>query len=377
MSYQLNLNCENRLATANQRLATLRELHSCANLPDRRLAVDAEKSYQPNNAASSGHLAALTERLESQKRLMEPVEEQGRGDISAETIPVYTSIATAITRNKATAAGRVWLILHHYFNRNGRQLVSESEIVDLICREESSCRLFGRRQWRNIKHLGQTIFWEDANQDGFLLIHGIRHVTMALDVPRLEKGRVNIPVLHLAKSVKSAKSVLYASFDVGRKAMPISRAVRQNISGLDRVTQWRHEKQSRLIQTTANYEIICPASEQAASEEAAFTFGAAGFIFTDYKGQLGKQGERYFARQMPNCYHTHQLESVGDGRRKKFNQQLRTHVNQRGMVSKAATVEQLYYDDASTAQRAIKQDKTISVRSVQSSSNLWYQLSGK
>lgn len=330
-----------RLAAANQRLATLRALNRRPE--SQRIQPLAERDrVRPKTAAVSGHLAALVERLNTPASLVEPVkQEKGRGDA---TIPVYTSIATAITRNKMTAAGRVWLIVHHYFNRQGRQLVSEAEIVDLLCGDERPYRLFGRRQWFNIRRLGSGIFWEQANQQGSLLIHGMRRVSLALNETRIEKGRVHMPLALLTKSVKSAKSALYATFDASRSAAPVSRAAKQRVSGLDRVSQWRHEKQSGLIHTVRNYEVVCQLSEHQRVEDAAFTYGNATFAFTDWQGKQGKPGQRYLTRQMPNSYSAPALDRACDGRRKKLNRQLRIHVNNRGMVSRAAAFERRYYD---------------------------------
>ena len=327
------------------------------------------------NKSTSGHLDALIDGLKSAEmdrggavadRLPSKSSESEKphtGQISAETLPMYASLAVAITRQKATAAGRVWAIVHNHFNRRGRQIVPESEIVDLICSADSPSRLFTARQWRNIRLLGMGVFWEVAGRKAGLVIHGAIQVAARLSVDRLEKGRVKLPLSLLTKSAKSAKSAFYAAFDTIHDESPISRAAKAQVTGLDRVSQWRHEKGSGLVSAETNLEIVTPIEDNQTVENTLYAFGQASFVFVDKKGKQGRAGQIYLARQMPNSYQSILAQSC-DGRRKKINQRLKHHVIYTGHGERSESdFQRRYYSDGQEAKRAVgRKSERVSVK---------------
>lgn len=305
------------LQAANARLLRLR-----AECPSRPTAYETQLS--PDPAPASGHLSALVHGLSATEASPETAVSSIVVSSADECVPMYTSLALSILRNKAAAVGRVWALLHHHFNRSGRQVVPEREIVELVSSAGSPYRLFTARQWRNVKRLGDGVFWSRAGRDAGLLIHGTRQVAVELGIGRLEVGRVDVPISNLTKSTKSAKAAFYACFDASRQSMPISRAAKEVETGLTRVNQWRLEK-GGLIDAQTNYELVTEKSNRAAVESAVFRFGSACFEFTDKLGKQGRAGEIYLARQMPNTYRS-TLGTATNGRRKKINQRLKSHV---------------------------------------------------
>lgn len=340
-----------------------------------QLAPDPESGTVDTVHSPTGHLSALVGRLASGA---EPVQLASSNMTSSVAVPMYTSLALAILRNKAVVVGRVWCILHHHFNRNGRQVVPESEIVDLVSSTSSPLRLFTARQWRNVKKLGEGIFWSSAGRGAGLLIHGTGRVSAGLGLDRLDVGKVKIPIAHLIRSTKSAKAALYASFDATRPSMPISRAAKENETGLTRINQWRLEQSSRLIDVQTNYELVTEKSNQAAVESALYTFGSACFDLTDHQGKHGQAGKQYLARQMPNTY-TSTLTPANNGRRKKINRQLKDHVaiGARGERFERDFVR-LYFDNSGEAIKAMREgSERVSYRAgIQSKFGFWCRVLG-
>lgn len=350
-------------------------------LAQRRAELNAAR--KPSNYRASGWLPAA---LPDAKPAIEddpPTHSNCRADsaqavskTSAELIPVYTSLAMALLQAKQIAAGRVWLLLHDHFNRQrGRSVISNDELIALICAPNSPLRLFSSRQWHNIRQLGDGRFW-DVLEGGQLYIHGIQHVLVTMDCCAVTSKRVYLRRSDLAKSVKSAKRVLYLSFDATRKANPISRASKQQVSGIERTTQWRLEKKSTELKTTTNYELVTPLSDKAAAEDAAYTHQHASFSFIDHQGKQGPAGTHYLARQMPNSYHIDPsaMPQAAKGRSKKINQRLKTPVNKGSGESSSPMIEQQYYSDPKAATQARPTSRMLSVcmnTTAHASSHVW------
>lgn len=319
-------------------------------------------TYSDVIPAVNGWLSPLVSRLAN------PIPEIPESREQEHFVPVYPSVAAAILRAKNAAAGRVWLLLHNHFNRAGRQVVNEDEIIDLLCSTESPLRLFTVRQWRNIRKEGDGRFW-DVLTGGQVFIYGMAHTADSMNVDRLSGRRVNVPMSSLVKSTKEAKRILYLTFDASRDAMPISRATREDITGIDRSSQWRIERKSPEIEVTPNYEIVTPLADCQTVENAAYRFGGASFVFTDRLGKQGAAGEKYLARQMPNSY-TCSLENAPRGRQKKLNRRLRTPVTTWSGESASKTV-QLYFDDGNQAEQATCAAVTMRTQPARNGSGMW------
>jgi hypothetical protein len=225
-------------------------------------------------------------------------------------------------RKGQTAVGRVWLLLRAMDNQ-GSGWVEETQARANLTIRESSWRICGRRQWRNLLQQGEGIFWQQKN--GRLWLASVARVAMALGVSRLIRQPVAIPVVTLTQTLGIVRAHLYASFHSSRMGQeqsggrPIARATLSELSQVTAKTQRAYEQKAN-VYAEPNFAVGAPYSPERA-EEAAWQKGTASFRLVDVAGKQGRPGAAYIAWQLPNSYSGPHVP-LGRGRQKRMNRQL-------------------------------------------------------
>lgn len=236
--------------------------------------------------------------------------------------PLYPDLALAMLRNGQTAVGRVWLLLRT-MDEAGSGWLTEAHCRKALTARESSWRVCGLRQWRNLLRDGEGIFWQQKN--GRLWLASVARVALALGVQRLNQRPVMVPVAILMNKIGVVRAHFYASFHSSRmeqesaERQPIARATLADLSHVTAKTQRTYEKQAR-VQAERNFAVGELYSPERA-KEVAWQKGQASFRLVDVAGKQGRPGAAYVAWQLPNSYSgPHAL--LGRGRQKRINRQL-------------------------------------------------------
>lgn len=228
-----------------------------------------------------------------------------KNDGQRDNIKLYPDIALAMLRQQREAAGRIWLLLRHLDER-GRGWISLQQARQALTNKNSSQRVCGWRQLRNLLRQGQGVFWE-RDKDRIWL-RSTPRVAAALGVARLTCRPVELPVGVLCGGMGEMRAHFYASFHSGRRtsegasqtAAPVARVTLEEITGVPPRTQREYEKCAG-VDVEANYLVGEPAT-QTALQERAWKHGRSVFTLTDRRGIHGKKDEKYVARQLPNSY---------------------------------------------------------------------------
>lgn len=284
----------------------------------------------------------------------------------SDMLPVYGGLAAAAFRSDDIAVFRVWLILHHVFNRTAkRQVISDGEIVDLI----SQLGLFTDRHWRNIRQRGQGRYW-DCIDEG-LFIYGSRAVSISLNSGfHAPDSTVQVNLGSLTGKYTAARRTLYAVTHKQHSEAPISRAALSGITGLSRSSQWRLERKNSRLGVAPNYEIISRYRNIDDLRDAAFIYGSSVYRHVDKRGFHGKAGAAYVARRLPNSYTTTFAPVQGNSSRRRLNKQLATHVNCCDMPIATERYQTIY---AVPQQKTNKLEGSIAPTSCR---GIWYRLGG-
>ena len=297
-------------------------------------------SYQtipdlPPQAADGGWLAPLIHGLDNPKP-----DSAKSADNPPQPIPMYSNIGAAMLRQRVTVGGLVWMLVHHHTNRlGGRQIVAECDIVDLLV--SSGIYKCGRR-WRDIRHLGQGVFWERL-PDSRYLVYGVARVAENLGLSNVGKRVAIMPDCVRPKRFKSA---LHAAFLTANTDRPISRETIEELTGAARSTQWRRDRESS-VEASNNISIMgawTPDNVQNAHYQHSKQHSTPIFKFVDFMGLHGQPMGEHIAKNLPNTYTTN-MQMLPSGRRKRVNRKLRTRVFTRGAaIVNSNTVEQIFFD---------------------------------
>lgn len=275
------------------------------------------------------------------------------------SIKLYPDIGLGMLRQEATAAGRLWLLLHH-LDPAGRGALRIDSIVKTITPKSAALRLCGKRQLRNLLRAGDGLFWTRDKE--YIWLRSVAKVAVGLGVTRLLGRPLSLPLSVLLDGIGTFRAHLYAAFHSGRRketqagsqAMPIARDTLTELSGVGRSSQRTYEAQAGVgVQTHyALGERLTAANEA----ERAWRQGTAVFQFCDYDGQQGKPGQTYLAWQLPNSY-VGGHEQRPKGRQRRINRQLKDLVTKGtpgnvGGASGAQSSRQRYYVQGKQAVQA-------------------------
>ena len=245
-------------------------------------------------------------------------------------IKLYPDIGLGMLRQEMTAPGRLWLMLQA-LDETGRGCISISTAKELLVGEKAIWPLCGQRQWRNLLHLGERVFWTRDKE--FIWLRSTARVGLALGVQHLRGRPVAVPLTAMLGGIGPFRAHLYAAFHSGRsketsrgrQVMPIARVTLGNLCGVGVSSQRASEKEKK-IHVQANFAVGAVVTEEM-RETRAWEQGAALFELSDYLGRQGAKGQRYLAWQLPNSYlgqHQHRPK----GRQKRINRKLKDLVMQ-------------------------------------------------
>lgn len=276
---------------------------------------------------------------------------------------LYPDLALAMLRTNRTAVGRIWYILREVDTR-GAGWVSEEQCRALLTERDSTWRVCGWRQLRNLLRRGEGIFWQRRN--GRIWLASVAKTAAALQVERLAQRPTAVPVSTLTAKLSVVRAHFYASFHSSHqnadtdRPKPIARATLNDLTTLTPKTQRAYEQTAR-VKTQANFAIGKSSSPERL-QETAWKKGAASFELVDRNGRQGKAGATYVAWQLPNSYRgPHQI--MARGRQKQINREL-TDLFMKGMTGNGqkatdqhTCLVQRYFRNGRLAAQAFNQGK--------------------
>ncbi len=273
-------------------------------------------------------------------------------------VKLYPDIGLGMLRNEMAAAGRIWLLLRHLDQAGEGKL----RIVNLrrqLTEKESSLRVCGQRQLRNLLNQGEGVFWQRDKER--LWLRSAAKAAAALGVDRLTGRPVSLPVAVLLGPIGEVRAHLYASFHAGRRKgsggrdmaitphKPIARATLEQLSGITPQGQRLYEQRAG-VDVRSNYAVGEQSTPQR-YQERAWKQGGGVFQLVDHNGRQGRKGGTYLAWQLPNSYHTTYRQRP-KGQQKRINRQL-ADLFMKGMTGNGSMgIEKRYYSQAAQAAKA-------------------------
>ena len=299
------------------------------------------KSTQVLTQQSNEDLA-WTKQLWAKKRVTSSPSPSSK---TTKTVKCYPDLLVALLRNNLAATGRIWLLLRH-LDCNGSGWVAIDEARRQLTDQASDLHVCGWRQLRNLLTKGKGIFWSRDQER--IWLKGVSSVAQVLNVERLSRLPIQLPISALTANLGEVKAHFYASFHSNQKQNnPISRKTIQQLTTIPARTQLVYEKRAK-IQKQHNIALGSLFSEEKLKERA-WKNGRSVFKFVDYKGKQGKAEQTYIAWRLPNQYSS-SLEHAPKGRMRKINQQLKDLVNKRAQGnSNDVDYLRVYYQDGASA----------------------------
>lgn len=246
-------------------------------------------------------------------------------------LKLYPDLALAMLRKNLTAVGRIWLLLRT-IDAQGVGWVDEQTGRMQLTDRDSTQRVCGWRQLRNLLRQGEGVFWQRNN--GRIWLASVAKVAAALQVEKLVQRPVAVPVAVLTKGLGVVRAHFYASFHSSRQAndngrrKPIARATLNELSAVTPKTQRTYERKA-LVEAQANFA-VGQASSPEQRQETCWRKGKASFEFVDHNGRQGKPDASYVAWQLPNSY-CGPHPKMARGRQKRINREL-TDLFMKGMT---------------------------------------------
>ncbi len=294
---------------------------------------------------------------------VQPADIQEKRPSPTAVFKLYPDLALAMLRTNQTAVGRIWFVLREVDTR-GAGWVSEEQCRALLTERDSTWRVCGWRQLRNLLRRGEGIFWQRRN--GRIWLASVAKAAAALQVERLIQRPTAVPVTILTAKLSVVRAHFYASFhssrqtaDTGRQK-PVARATLNDLTTLTPKTQRAYE-QTAHVKAQANFAVGKPSSPERL-QETAWKKGAASFELVDRNGRQGKTGATYVAWQLPNSYRgPHRI--MARGRQKQINREL-TDLFMKGMtgngqkgIDQRTCLVQRYFRNGRLAAQAFNQGK--------------------
>jgi len=278
-------------------------------------------------------------------------------DLSRATVRLYPDLGTAMLREGAAAAGRLWLLCR-LLDRAGQGALRIDLLNEQLTGKASPHFLCGRRRLRTLLQQGEGIFW--TRNRARVWLYGTARAAAALGVRRLHGRPVAIPAARLLADARTSRAFLYAAFHAGRERedgppRPIARETIATLTGVPPARQREYE-QIAGVRPQRNIA-VGPRRNPEALETACWEQGGGVFILSDEKGKQGPPGRAYIAWQLPNSYET-TLQSGPKGQQKRLNKQL-ADLSMQGMTGNGERTTQAgqqarrwYFDNGAAAARA-------------------------
>ncbi len=242
---------------------------------------------------------------------------------------IYGEMAAAVMREGQVGAARIWWLLRG-IDTEGKGWFEKGFVKE---------QLVGRvGEWRRIRQLlceGNGLFWSWDGKRVWLRSEA--KVAEALEITWFADNPVALPAEKLFGRIAKVKANLYAIFHSTREEAPISRATLQDVTGVGASTQRKYEEDMG-IESKIQYALL-PNDLQ----EAAYQFGHAVFDFVDYLGKHGRPGQRWTARQLPNCYSAPFKQDTHENRRRRLNRKLADLLIQGTVGNDWQEFEKVYY----------------------------------
>jgi hypothetical protein len=257
----------------------------------------------------------------------DPPEDAARGSLT--DILIHGELAAAVLRAGCVATARVWWILR----ATDRQGIGRFEKQGV--KAQLSGQIGGWRRVRQLLCEGDGLFWVwDGEQ---VWLRSAAKVAAALGIVRIAADPVAFSIQKLFGRIAQVKANLYAIFHSTRDETPIARETLRDLTGISASSQRSYEACAG-VQSKTQYALLAENLE-----DAAWQHGFAVFTFTDHLGKHGKAGQRWTARQLPNCYSAPFKQHRYKNRRQRLNRKLVDLLKQGTTGNGWQTVEQVYY----------------------------------
>lgn len=297
----------------------------------------------------NGELGIVNE-PESQYEI--PLVTQQKNEINSRTgIRLFPDLALGMLRQGQVANGRLWLLLRH-LDETGQGWVETAAARQHLTEKTSPLYVCGWRNVRGVLGQGEGIFWQVEN--GRIWLCSVAKVAAALQIHRLQKQPVLLPISILTQTIGAVRAHFYASFHSSHTQKPITRATLTKISQVSPRTQRRYDTQTKVTKRP-NFAIGAKTTAENVQNRA-WQHGQAVFQLADHHGKHGAAGATYVAWQLPNSYSGphEQLSSSG---KKRINRQLAVLLQQGTTGNGRVKIEKRFFGNgAAAAKVAGKQD---------------------
>jgi len=258
---------------------------------------------------------------------------------SIKTYPDLNMVALKQGKHKEL---RLWYLLHALDEKGGGRVMKDAA-------QKALEGIMSYEVFRTTLLDGQGDFWEvrrrkESKGGGELIeLRGLPKVAMALEVARLRKDPVLIPLDAFPK-MDEFRAFLFGSFfthSEGKEPNPISRETLKQLSGLSVPTQVKYDKTAG-TEVTKNVGVVGPSGGIPPSD-----MQAEGYYITEVDGQL------QLCKRMPNSYSS-DLPRAPRGRMKKANQKLAACRNE----GRETVTERRYFRDPRSLLRSKNRIRT-------------------
>lgn len=258
----------------------------------------------------------------------EIVHDSPKQSLPAKTL-IHGELAAAVLREGYVGAARIWWLLRG-MDGEGKGFFEKDEVKQQLVGHIGG--------WRRIRQLlceGDGLFWRWDGER--IWLRSVAKIAAKLGIVRFSADPIPFPTKQLFGRISQLKANLYAIFHSSRDETPIARETLQDVTGISASCQRNYEQRVGIC-TKAQYALL-PED----LTEMAWQHGHAIFAFTDHLGKHGKPGQRWTARQLPNCYSTPFNQRTHKRSRRRLNRKLADLLNQGTTGNDWQTYETVYY----------------------------------
>lgn len=288
---------------------------------------------------------------------------RARADLPAETgakptspahVKHYPALGLAALDQEEARLYRAWL-LFRFLDEAGRGWLSVTEVRAALTEEGSPSYLCTWRNLRDILNEGEGAYWTTERSSagwftGRIWLRSAAKAAAYLRVERLEGRPVALEMDTLTGEIGDVRAHLWASQHSGRRRpAPVARSTERELTGIPERTQ-RHYCERAGVERRQNIA-VGEQHDQATHQERAWHHGNGTFVFTDYQGKQGRQGQRYVAWHLPST-HFGPHQQLPKGRQRKINQALADLVNNGAQGNGGRDVDRLFHADGKEAGKA-------------------------
>lgn len=290
-----------------------------------------------------------------------PANQQKSEPDSRTEIRLYPDLALGMLRQEEVTNGRIWLLLRH-LDKHGQGWVETADARQQLTQKGAPLFVCGWRNLRFVLAKGEGVFWRVEN--GRIWLRSVAKVAMALQVHRLQKKAILLPVSILTQPVGVVRANFYASFHSSHHK-PVARATLAEMSQVSPRTQRRYDTQTKVVKRP-NFAIGAKTTVEN-QQNRAWQQGQAVFCLTDYEGKHGVVGATYIAWQLPNSYiGPHQQLSCNT--KKRINRQLARLLQQGTTGNGRERIQKRFFGNGAAAAKVAGNEDVY----WQGQSNFWY-----